>query len=110
MTFPTDTAGARCTFCNEVGSFPHRCKAPDTELVGSFPHRCKLATTELVATFQPDGESGKVAVLITAGSMENLWAEIEGWADDDVEGPIGVITLERKPVGHVASLPEHPGW
>ena len=95
MTFPTDTAGARCTFCNEVGSFPHTCKAP---------------ATELVATFRPEGEEGEVSVLITSPSLENLWWVIDGWADDDLEGVIGTVTFARKPVGFVESLPEHSGW
>ena len=85
----------RCTFCNEVGSFPHTCNTP---------------ATELVAIFQPEGEEGVVSVVIGYRAWDDLWHEIGAWACVDVEGPIGVITLSRKPVGHVESLPEHPGW
>ena len=66
--------------------------------------------TELVATFQPEGEPGWVAVVIKGPSLENVWWLIDGWADDDIEGIIGVVTIERKPKGYVASLPEHDGW
>ena len=90
-----DQTEARCTFCNAIGSFPHTCKTPDTELV---------------ATFQPEGDPGIVSVLITPPSMENLWWQIDGWADDDLEGVIGTVTIARKPVGFVASLPEFTGW
>ena len=91
----SNQAEARCTFCNAIGSFPHTCKTPDTELV---------------ATFRPEADAGEVSIVISATSMENLWWQIDGWADDDLEGVIGIVTIARKPVGHVASLPEHPGW
>ena len=90
-----DQTEARCTFCNEVGSFPHTCKTP---------------ATELVATFQPESDAGVVSVCFTLSWLETLGVDAEGWADDDIEGPIGVIRLSRKPVGFVDSLPEFPGW
>lgn len=96
MTRQLDPEGERCVVCGTIAT---------------FPHVCQKVATELVATFQPEGEPGWVAIVLSSSSMGCLWAEIEEWSDDaDCEGPIGIVTLERKPAGFVESLPEHPGW
>lgn len=65
--------------------------------------------TELVAIWQPGGVHSEVAFVVE-DSIPDLLDSIRLWAEDDIEGPIGTITIERKPVGWVASLPDHDGW
>ena len=68
--------------------------------------------TELVATFTPDSEMAWVAYkMLDSGELpEMLKFDILAWSEDDLEGAIGTIRIERKPVGYVASLPEFEGW
>ncbi len=65
--------------------------------------------TELVATWQPYGEQGWVAFVID-DEMPDLLDDIKSWSEDDLEGVTGTVTIERKPKGYVAALPEHEGW
>lgn len=62
--------------------------------------------TEIVYAWNPDGESGWVAY----DNWLDVVAEIDAWSEDDIEGPVGTIKVERKPVGYVASLPEFERW
>lgn len=62
--------------------------------------------TELVYVWTPTDEGRWVAYT----SWDDLEGEVNAWAEDDIEGPIGTISVERKPVGYVASLPEFEGW
>ena len=68
-----------------------------------------MTDTELVARWQPVTEQGWVAFCID-DKMPDLFDDIKAWAEDDFEGVIGTITIERKPKGWVESLPEHDGW
>lgn len=67
--------------------------------------------TELVARWDPEGEQGWVVFLIDDdGGKSALRDEVLPWTDDDYEGVIGTIVIERKPKGYVESLPEFEGW
>lgn len=69
---------------------------------------------ELVARFQPDGEAGwVVAPVNTAKEWADFWQILDGWTDIGyaTEGEVvGKVTLEVKPEGWAASLPEFEGW
>ena len=72
-------------------------------------------TTELVAMWSPEGEPGYVAFLfekVVAGDPNEAMISdiVDAWSEDDIEGVIGTIVIERKPKGWVESLPEHAGW
>ena len=62
--------------------------------------------TEVVYIWTPTDASAWIAFT----SWDDLAADVADWGEDDLEGPIGTITVERKPVGFVASLPEFEGW
>ncbi len=67
--------------------------------------------TELVATFSVEGEAGRIAVVIEHGDLpEPFESALDGWDEDDLEGIIATITIERKAKGYVESLPEFEGW
>ena len=67
--------------------------------------------TELIATFRVDGEAGGVSVVIKHNTLPEPFAsELDGWDEDDLEGVIATITIERKAKGYVESLPEFEGW
>jgi hypothetical protein len=62
--------------------------------------------TEVVYTWRPIAEAWVLAYT----SWKDLIDEVTPWCDDDIEGKIGTITVERKPVGFVESLTEFEGW
>ena len=67
--------------------------------------------TEVVATLKVDGEPGWLSVVIEHSDLpEPLLSALDGWLEDDLEGVIATIVIERKAKGYVESLPEFEGW
>jgi hypothetical protein len=70
-----------------------------------------MSDVELVARFQPDGEHRWMAVPADSNLYDVF--DLAAWHDPRFDEPgitIGTITIEVRPAGWLAALPEHEGW